>query len=112
MPVQNDAQTPKHLVIGQITKPHGVRGELRIDVTTDVPERYHDLETVLIAKNERKTPQEMEVESVRFHQGKALVKLTVPEIVKFMVWGPVALLALVTAARKVPVPELAKLLTV
>lgn len=70
------AQNPKHLVIGQITKPHGVRGELRIDVTTDVPERYHQLEKVLIAKNERQTPQEMEVESVRFHQDKVLIKFT------------------------------------
>lgn len=70
------AQNPKYLVIGQITKPHGVRGELRVDVKTDVPERYHQLEKVLIAKNERQTPQEMEVESVRFHQGKALVKFT------------------------------------
>ena len=68
------AQNPKYLVIGQITKPHGVRGELRVDVTTDLPERYHQLETVLIAKNERQTPQEMVVDSVRFHQEKALIK--------------------------------------
>lgn len=71
-----EAQNPKYLVIGQITKPHGVRGELRVDVTTDVPERYLQLERVLIAKNERQTPQEVEVESVRFHQEKVLIKFT------------------------------------
>ncbi|MFK7803205.1 MAG: ribosome maturation factor RimM [Anaerolineae bacterium] len=70
------ALNPKYLVIGQITKPHGVRGELRVDVTTDIPERYNKLEKVLVAKNERQTPQEMEVESVRFHQEKVLIKFT------------------------------------
>ena len=49
-----DPQNPDYLVIGQITKPHGVRGELRVEVTTERPERYLELEEVLIAKNERR----------------------------------------------------------
>lgn len=70
----SDYQNPEYLVIGQITKPHGVRGELRVDVSTDEPARFLKLKEVLIARNERQTPQMMEVESVRFHQDKALVK--------------------------------------
>ena len=65
---------PEFLVIGQITKPHGVRGELRVDVTTEEPKRFFDLERVYVARNERQTPQEIEIDSVRFHQEKALVK--------------------------------------
>ena len=65
---------PEFLVIGQITKPHGVRGELRVDVTTEEPKRFFDLERVYVARNERQTPQEIEMDSVRFHQEKALVK--------------------------------------
>lgn len=65
---------PEFLVIGQITKPHGVRGELRVDVTTDEPKRFFNLEKVHIAKNERTTPEEIEVDSARFHQDKILIK--------------------------------------
>lgn len=65
---------PDYLVIGQITKPHGVRGELRVDVTTEEPKRFFDLERVYISRNERQSPQEIEIASVRFHQDKALVK--------------------------------------
>ncbi len=65
---------PEFLVIGQITKPHGVRGELRVDVTTEEPTRFFNLEKVHIAKNERITPEEIEVDSARFHQDKVLIK--------------------------------------
>lgn len=65
---------PDYLIIGEITKPHGVRGEVRVETLTDMPERYRALERVFIAKNERQTPQPIKLETVRFHQGKALVK--------------------------------------
>ena len=73
MSTQNASQ-PDYLIIGEITKPHGVRGELRVDILTEVPERYKELEEVYIAKNTRQTPQKIKLETVRFHQGKALVK--------------------------------------
>ncbi|MFT5197055.1 MAG: 16S rRNA processing protein RimM [Candidatus Promineifilaceae bacterium] len=95
---------PKYLVIGQITKPHGVRGELRIDVTTDMPERYHQLDQVLIAKNERQTPQTMEIESVRFHQEKALIKFTGynyrDQVEEFRKW-----LVLIPTEQAIPLEE-------
>lgn len=73
MSAQNTNQ-PDYLIIGEITKPHGVRGEVRVEMLTEVPERYRALEEVFVAKNERHTPQAITLESVRFHQGKALVK--------------------------------------
>ncbi len=38
----------KFLTIGEITKPHGVRGEVKVFPLTDDPKRFLDLEKVLI----------------------------------------------------------------
>ena len=38
----------EHLLIGEITKPQGIRGEVKVRHYTDDPERFYDLETVLI----------------------------------------------------------------
>ena len=63
---------PRFLVIGRVLKPHGVRGEVRVEVTTDLPERYTWLDTVYVGKRE---PKPVRVESVRFHKSWALIKL-------------------------------------
>lgn len=66
-----DETEPRFLVIGRIIKPHGVRGEVRVEVMTDVPERFTWLETVYLGED---PPQSIGVESVRFHKNFALVK--------------------------------------
>jgi len=63
---------PRFLVIGRVVKPHGVRGEMRVEIITELPERFTWLEMVYIGEND---PQPAGVESVRFHKGLALVKL-------------------------------------
>lgn len=63
---------PRFLVIGQVVKPHGIRGEVRVRVYTDLPERFTWLKTVFVGK---KNPKPIGVDSVRFHQGWALMKL-------------------------------------
>lgn len=63
---------PRFLVIGRIIKPHGVRGEMRVEIITDLPERFTWLETVYLGE---KDPQPVGVESVRFHKNFVLVKL-------------------------------------
>jgi 16S rRNA processing protein RimM len=63
---------PSFLVIGQIQKPHGVRGEVRVVTHTDYPERFNRLETVYVGEDD---PQPMEVESARFHGDLVLLKL-------------------------------------
>jgi 16S rRNA processing protein RimM len=67
---------PKYLLIGEILRPHGVRGELRMRVLTDYPERIAKLKTVYLAHN----PDKDEVVShavkhVRMHQDYALLTL-------------------------------------
>ncbi len=63
---------PRFLVIGRILRPHGVRGEVRVEMHTDLPERFTWLETVYVGKVK---PRPVAVEGVRFHQQWALLKL-------------------------------------
>jgi 16S rRNA processing protein RimM len=67
---------PRFLVIGQVTKPHGVQGEVRVMVLTDVPARFQWLEKVYIGRSDSTVePEQVNVESVRFHKDMALLKL-------------------------------------
>ena len=63
---------PRFLVIGRITKPHGVKGEVRVEIHTELPERFTWLDQVYLGKDE---PRPVSVESVRFHRGQALLKI-------------------------------------
>ena len=62
---------PAFLAIGRVLRPHGVRGELRVEIHTDYPERFAVYKTVYLG------PEHVPytIESHRFHQGKVLVKL-------------------------------------
>jgi 16S rRNA processing protein RimM len=60
------------LAVGRITRPHGVHGEVRVELMTDVPERFEWLDAVYVGeKNPWRTP----IESVRYHQGVVLLRL-------------------------------------
>ncbi len=63
---------PSFLIIGQIAKPHGVRGEVKVFPHTDVPQRFGWLDFVYVGKS---NPQKIEVEGVRFHKNAVLLKL-------------------------------------
>ena len=52
-------------------RPHGVRGELRVELLTDYPERLSQHEVLYLGPEPRPYP----LESVRFHKDVALVKL-------------------------------------
>ena len=58
--------------IGRVSKPHGTRGELRIISYSDFPERFKDLQSVLV-KTAREL-KEMRVEGARFHNRQVLLK--------------------------------------
>jgi len=58
-------------VIGRVLRPHGVRGELRLALLTDYPERL-PLHPVFYLGDDEKPYR---VERVRLQQGAALVKL-------------------------------------
>jgi 16S rRNA processing protein RimM len=42
---------PAHLIIGEVLRPHGVKGELRIRLLTDYPERIATLHTVVLGRD-------------------------------------------------------------
>jgi 16S rRNA processing protein RimM len=78
------------LVVGQIGKPHGVRGEVSVAVRTDEPEeRFTDgaVFTTEVPRDRRvsaappaapgfvyQVPKSLVAESVRWHQGRAIVQ--------------------------------------
>lgn len=69
--VENHTE-PRFLVIGQVGKPHGVRGDIRVVPHTDVLERFTWLDEIHIGE---KDPQPVPVEYVRFHKNWVLLKL-------------------------------------
>jgi 16S rRNA processing protein RimM len=69
--VENDTE-PRFLVIGQVSKPHGVRGDLRVVPYTDVPERFTWLDEVYVGEVD---PQPIGVEYARLHKNWILLKL-------------------------------------
>ncbi len=64
-------QEPRFVAVGQIVKPHGVRGEVAVEILTDFPGRFALLETVYLNED---SPRPVTLESVRFHKGRALLK--------------------------------------
>jgi 16S rRNA processing protein RimM len=59
------------LAIGRIVRPWGVRGEVKVEILTDWPERFALLEYVYLG--EEAVPYRLE--RFRLHQGYALLKL-------------------------------------
>lgn len=62
---------PRYLAVGRVQRPHGVRGELRLEVLTGYPERLAQLGTVHVGPEYRR----FEMVGCRLHQGIALVRL-------------------------------------
>lgn len=59
------------IIIGRVKAPHGVRGEIRVDVLTDFPERFQTLERLYIGDSHAP----YDVERTRFTPKGALLKL-------------------------------------
>ena len=62
---------PRYLAVGRVLRPHGVRGELRVEILTDYPERIADLRELYVGANHRPYA----VAGVRFHQNVMLLTL-------------------------------------
>ena len=72
MPIKTD-----YLILGKIHRPHGIRGEVRMSLLTDFPERLLDMETVFLGKSPTdKKLRMVELEDVRFHKRYALLSLS------------------------------------
>ncbi len=66
------------VLVGRIAKPHGLRGEVAINPETDFPdERFAPGARLLLTRGERaeaETPEELQVATARFHNGRPLVR--------------------------------------
>jgi 16S rRNA processing protein RimM len=62
---------PTHLVIGRILGPHGIKGEVEVEILTDFPERFDVLETAYLGEE----LQAVRLEGCRTHGSRALLKL-------------------------------------
>jgi 16S rRNA processing protein RimM len=67
---------PRYVVVGRILRPHGIRGELRVGVITDYPERLGQQACFYLAPPD--SPEEVQrypVERLRWHGDALLLKL-------------------------------------
>lgn len=73
----NNQQQPDYLVLGEILRPHGVRGEIRMRILTDYPERLiNELKTVYLGDNPNSSDaDEYTIKSARFHKEYLLITL-------------------------------------
>jgi len=62
------------IAVGVIRKAHGVRGEASVEPWTDSPDRFAELEHVLLVAPDESSTREVRIESTREHLGRALVK--------------------------------------
>lgn len=63
---------PRFLLVGQVRKPHGIRGEVSVTAHTYLPERFAWLETIYLGMED---PRPVGVEKARLHKGVVLLKL-------------------------------------
>jgi 16S rRNA processing protein RimM len=66
---------PRFLAVGRIGRPHGLRGELEVDVWTDNPARFEPGSRLLLGRPDDPDPRPVTVVSARPHQARLLVRL-------------------------------------
>ncbi len=75
-PADTPPAGPRYLLLGEILRPHGIRGELRMRVLTDFPERIPTLAAVYIGVGPASPDvKPYQVEHMRMHQAYGLLKL-------------------------------------
>ena len=65
---------PEFLAVGKLLKPHGVRGEMRMEIWTDFPERLKAGVGIEVGETED-SRRAMEIHGVRYHRGRWLLDL-------------------------------------
>lgn len=69
-------ERPRDLVLlGKVTKPHGIRGELKVYPYSGEPENFLQYTKVLLAENEHAAPVSFTVEGARVQKNCVLVRL-------------------------------------
>jgi 16S rRNA processing protein RimM len=70
-PVKTSSDSPQYLVIGKVLRPHGIRGELRLEMHTDTPAHLQEVDTVYVGEKHKA----YRLKSFRVHMGLILVTL-------------------------------------
>ncbi len=65
---------PRFLAVGQVAGAHGVRGEIKVSILTQEPERFGRLSRVWLGRDDQQ-PVPWTLEGYRLHHGRALLKL-------------------------------------
>lgn len=67
---------PSYIVVGQVRRPHGLWGELRVEIITDYPDRLERHACFYLASpNAPEAVQRYPVEGMRMHKDRLLLKL-------------------------------------
>lgn len=76
LPAAKAGGGPDFLLLGEVLRPHGLRGELRVRLLTDYPERIEGLAQVYLATDvQGKDARARAVQHMRMHQRYGLLKL-------------------------------------
>jgi 16S rRNA processing protein RimM len=68
------ADVPDRLVVGRVGRPHGVRGEVSVEVLSDAPDRFTAGVEFLPGDPPGAAPHPLRVETARSHHGRQLVR--------------------------------------
>lgn len=75
-PSGSGSDESQHMKLGKIVRPHGVRGELCMEIYTAYPERIPALETVYLnSERALAAPKAYTLQAARFHRGVVLLTL-------------------------------------
>lgn len=69
---ENASPEPQFLAVGRVVRPHGVRGELCVEIHTAYPERFGVYRQIFVG--EAHTP--FKIKAHRFHKGFVILALT------------------------------------
>jgi 16S rRNA processing protein RimM len=66
---------PARLVVGRVLRPHGVRGEVSVEILSDAAERFSPGAKLAAGDPDQpSTLRELQVEASRLHQGRMLLR--------------------------------------
>ena len=74
-PSRDSGSRPQYLVLGEILRPHGVRGEVRLRLLTDYPERIRELQSVYVGSDPQSPRlKRYNIDQIRINQDYGLLK--------------------------------------
>jgi 16S rRNA processing protein RimM len=64
---------PSHVIIGRLSRPHGVQGELKVEVMSADPDRFSQLETVFLGRKPDQPLERFDIASYRQNHNQVLL---------------------------------------